>query len=119
MNFFLTLVFGLIIQGEEPQMYNVKWACDEPICYIEQQAPLHNVDIDTAINIAFAESGFEPLATNYNKNGTWDKGIYRINDVHNVPDTCRLDFRCNIDWAMDEMEKNGTGAWYSSEHRWR
>ena len=82
------------------------------------QSQLAGVDAQTALDIARAESHFKPLAVNHNTNGSDDKGVFQINSIHGVPDSCRLDYVCNIKWAMDEMKENGTRAWYSSQHKW-
>jgi len=118
----LHALLGIItVQAPETQYYGVKWASDEAMVahYIHQEAPKYGVDVELALRIAKAESDFNPAAANFNKNGTWDKGIFQINDVHNVPDTCRLNYKCNIDWALETMARVGTQPWYSSEHRWK
>jgi len=78
----------------------------------------YGVDPDTSLRIAFAESSFREKVINYNANGSNDMGVFQINSIHGVPDTCRLDADCNIEWAVKEIQKNGTGAWYSSKHKW-
>jgi len=85
---------------------------------ILRQAREYGVDEETALKIAVCESNLDPLAVNCNTNGTNDLGVYQINDIHKISNECRLDYKCNIKWAMEEMSKNGFGAWYSSKNKW-
>lgn len=39
-------------------------------------------DIDLMVGIAMMESGGDPFAHNHNSNGTVDRGLWQINDVH-------------------------------------
>jgi hypothetical protein len=114
------------------ESYGVKQACgttekndenvasqNDVICLIHQYADQYGIETDIALRVAKAENElFDEKAINYNTNGTTDGGIYQINSVHNVPDECRLNARCNIQWAMQTMQKQGTTPWYSSKHRW-
>lgn len=122
--FLLGLTLGLITSFLFPYVannqstYKTKWACEDVVCEIRLQAERYGVDPKLAYNIAMAESSLNPLAVHKNMNGSVDTGVYQINSIHNVPDSCLLDFRCNIQWAMNEMKERGTGAWLSSKHNW-
>lgn len=102
-----------------PTTYQVKDACPDVECWIEVYAEQYGVDVEVAKRIAFAESSYREKAVNHNTNGSNDMGVYQINSIHNVPDTCRLDAKCNIEWAMDYMSKNGFNAWYPSYEKWK
>lgn|SRR3990167_819071 len=79
----------------------------------------YGVDPDDAERISFCESSHNPLAENYsNKNGSNDKGLFQINSTHGVPDSCRLDAECNIEWAMEMINKKGYQPWHSSKNCW-
>lgn len=82
-----------------------------PTEYITQEALTHNLNPLNILLIAQCESRMIPEAINVNRNGTIDLGIFQINDVHNVPDKCRLNTKCSTDWAIKEIKKNGYGAW--------
>lgn len=112
------------------ESYGVKQACgateknnetvvSQNICLIHQYAEQYGINTEVALRIAEAESNFKTDAVNYNTNGSDDKGVYQINSIHNVPDSCRLDARCNIEWAMKTMQSVGTTPWYSSKHNWQ
>jgi len=79
----------------------------------------YQIEPNTALRIAKAESNFRADAINHNKNGSNDVGVFQINSIHKVPDICRLDAECNIRWAMETMQKVGTQPWYSSAHKWK
>ncbi len=85
---------------------------------IRVEAPKYGVNPETAVRIAFAESSFREKAVNHNTNGSNDMGVFQINSIHGVPDSCRLDADCNIQWALKKMSKVGTQPWYSSKHKW-
>ena len=50
-------------------------------CWIIHYSNIYGVDTETSLRIAFAESSFNPLAVNYNTNGTRDLGTFQINDI--------------------------------------
>lgn len=113
------------------ESYGVKQACgrteknnetmasqNDVICLIHQYANQYGIETDIALRVAEAESNFKADAVNYNTNGSDDMGVYQINSVHGLSDECRLDARCNIEWAMQIMQKVGTKPWYSSKHKW-
>lgn len=98
----------------------VEPSIDDVKAEIVRQARIYGVDEVTALRIAEAESNFKPKAFNgRNKNGSNDAGVFQINSIHKVPDECRFDYKCNIEWAMKMMKKKGTQPWYSSKHKWK
>jgi hypothetical protein len=63
------------------------------------------------------ESGFQPGARNLNKNGTWDSGLFQINDLWLEP--CRttrrelLQAHVNARCTKKILEEQGMEAWMS------
>mgnify|MGYP001576213828 CR=1 FL=1 len=45
----------------------------------------------TAYKVILCESGWNPQAKHYNPNGTWDIGLWQINDVHGMTWEQRMD----------------------------
>lgn len=86
---------------------------------IRTLAKCHGINEDKAVAIAKCESGLNPAAMNQNHDGTNDKGVYQINSIHNVPDSCRLDKTCNISWAMNKMVNQGFRPWKASQTCWK
>jgi len=109
-----------IHQGIDVKTDDTKWTFTHET--VEQMvvrlANEYGVDPERALAIAWCESRDNPLATNYNKNGSNDKGIFQINSIHKVPDSCRLDAECNIDWTMKTIKKQGFQPWGSSQSCW-
>lgn len=85
---------------------------------IIDQAKAHNVNPATALTIAKCESNYRPFAIGKNRNGTTDTGVFQINSIHNVPLNDMLDYKKNIKWSMELMQKKGNQPWYSSQHCW-
>lgn len=78
-----------------------------------------------ALSIAKAESGLNPQAVNYNRNGTKDVGVFQINDCHNFSDSERFDWRTNVRLAKLVRDTYGWTAWvtynkgsYKKFYRW-
>lgn len=59
-------------------------------------------------------SKFDPKATNWNKNGTWDTGIFQINQVHGYSLEDMQNYKKNIDVAKKIFDKRGWTAWSCS-----
>lgn len=71
-----------------------------------------------AIAVALAESGGNPTATNYDSNGTVDRGVWQINSVHTeYSASCGYDPTCNASAAFS-ISAAGTnwGAWVTYQH---
>jgi soluble lytic murein transglycosylase-like protein len=107
----------MLSEGTE---WRTKPACleNDVICLIHEYSAKYGIETDIALRVAEAESNFKADAINYNTNGTRDLGVMQINDIHGLSDECRLNARCNIEWAMEKMSTVGTTPWYSSKHRW-
>lgn len=86
---------------------------------IRSAAKRYGVNPDKAVSIAKCESGLWADVENHrNKDGTNDKGVFQINSIHRVPDSCSLNEDCNIEWAMKTMKEQGLQPWYSSQSCW-
>jgi hypothetical protein len=51
---------------------------------VAAQAGFSGEGLAMAIAVALAESGGDPLATDYDRNGTVDRGLWQINSVHSA-----------------------------------
>jgi hypothetical protein len=73
-------------------------------------------DADDAITIInkCENSEFNPKATNHNSNGTWDTGIFQINQVHGYSLEEMQDWHKNIDVAKKIFDNRGWKAWSCS-----
>jgi len=70
-------------------------------------------DIIRAINCAYSESGFNPIALNKNKNFTQDAGIFQINDIHKMTLEDRFNIKKNIKKAYEIFKsRKNWSAWY-------
>lgn len=71
--------------------------------------------IDKMWCIAHHESGFNPLAYNYNKNRTFDVGLFQINQIWKrwcgMKDKELLDVSNNARCALVVLKKQGFTAW--------
>ena len=92
--------------------------CYDPITCIRdvgEELGESNSDIMTMIKIAKAESGYRTDAINKNKNGTFDIGVFQINDVHSkrISRQDRMDFEKNIRFAykLHQEQKHSFTAW--------
>ena len=90
--------------------------CYDPLICIRdvgEEMGFDNKQILIAIRIAKAESSLRPDAIGKNTNGTYDMGVFQINDVHSkkISRVDRLDFVKNIDFAWDLKIKQGFNPW--------
>jgi len=91
--------------------------CYDPIICIRdigEEMNFSNQDILIAIRIARAESGLRPDAINKNSNGSFDIGIFQINDIHSkrISRQDRFDFEKNIQFAWNLRKEQGDwNAW--------
>lgn len=89
------------------------YSIDEVVAIVKGAGWTGN-DIALGASIIMAESGGNPGAVNNNTNGTRDRGLWQINDVHNskMPDADRFDPAINTQLArMIYMESGGWGPW--------
>lgn len=96
-------------------------AAETPFCYdpitcirdVGEELGKSNQEILMMIRIAKAESGLRPDAINKNSNGTFDLGVFQINDVHSkrISRTDRMDFVKNIRFAWQLQTEQGFNPW--------
>ena len=110
-------------QKKEIVVVKVVEAVDTPFCFdpitcirdVGESLGEPNSHITTMIRIARAESNFRADGMNKNKNGTFDLGIFMINDVHGkrISRADRLDFQKNIRFAyqLHREQKHSFTAW--------
>lgn len=91
--------------------------CYDPLICIRdvgEELGFDNKQILIAIRIAKAESGLRPDAIGKNRNGTYDMGVFQINDVHSkrISRADRLNFEKNIRFAFQLRKEQGNwNAW--------
>lgn len=69
-------------------------------------------DAKIGLELARCESGYRTRATNINKNGSKDEGVFQINSIHKMPDM--LNATANILYAYTKFLQQGVQPWYSS-----
>lgn len=80
---------------------------------IENDFPEHS--IDKMWCIAKNESNFNPIAYNYNRNGSFDVGLFQINQIWknwcHMKDRDLLFVSNNVKCALVVLKRQGYGAW--------
>ena len=61
-------------------------------------------------------SQFNPKATNWNRNGTWDTGIFQINQIHGYSLEQMQDCKQNIDAAKKIFDRAGDWSPWGCSH---
>jgi len=62
--------------------------------------------------IIMCESGWKPTAKHLNDNGTWDYGLFQINDVHGLSVEDRMDIYKSTEFAIKLLNsKRGFNHW--------
>lgn len=68
-----------------------------------------------AFDIITCESHWNVYAINKNRNGTYDLGLWQINDIHKLDRACSLDVYCSTRWAIEKYQRDGSwNAWVCS-----
>ena len=71
-------------------------------------------DAPDAFNVLYCENrGLNPNATNHNRNGTIDRGLFQINSIHGGEELFDID--TNIRAAKKIFDNRGWTAWACSE----
>lgn len=74
-------------------------------------------DAPNAFNVLYCENRtLNPEAVNWNSNGTWDAGIFQVNQVHGYTMEQMKDYKQNIKAAKKIFDGRGWTAW-SCSHR--
>jgi len=66
---------------------------------------------DYLLKLLACESSLNPKAINVNSNGTKDKGIAQINDIHKLPDSCVFDVDCSVRWTIKKISAGKQSLW--------
>ena len=74
-------------------------------------------DSETMIKVAWCESRLIPTARNVNTNGTQDRGLFQLNDIHEFEGDL-FDVRNNLKHARTLYDRNGLSDWRYSKHCW-
>lgn len=77
----------------------------------------------TIERIMYAESKYRNVVSPQNKNGTYDNGIFQINDIH-ISEATRLGLDLknpedNATFAIVLMKRNGLRDWNASKINWQ
>jgi hypothetical protein len=77
-----------------------------------KKAGLNNNYVDCIIK---NESGWKQYAVGKNNNGTYDIGLWQINDIHEIPREVAFDYKKATRWAIAKVKRDGGfGAWYGA-----
>ena len=83
-----------------------------PVSSIEKTiADVFRGEEKIALAVAKAESGLNPKAVNWNRNGSKDVGVFQINDKHGWSTEERFDWEKNIRMAKDLRDRYGWTEW--------
>lgn len=83
---------------------------DQQLATLAEGAGFNLGQMPTMVAIALAESGGNPDAKHLNSNGTWDWGLWQINDVNKIPGNL-LDPGTNARAAKTIFDRQGFKAW--------
>ncbi len=73
-------------------------------------------DAPDAFNVLYCENrNLRPDAENWNSNGTWDAGLFQVNQVHGYSLEQMKDYKKNIQAAKKIFDNRGWTAWACSE----
>ena len=86
---------------------------EQILAYIVEVFGEDSADAITIINKC-ENKAFNPKATNWNRNGTWDTGIFQINQIHGYTMEEMQDWKQNIDAAKKIFDNSTWSAWSCS-----
>ena len=101
----------VVVVDEKDRDYSEK---QQILAYIVEVFGDDSADAITIINKC-ENHAFNPKATNWNRNGTWDTGIFQINQVHGYTMEEMQDWKLNINAAKKIFDNRGWTAWSCSE----
>jgi len=78
---------------------------------VQEIADVFGNEYRLAIAVAMAESGLNPNAINYNRDGSRDIGIFQINEHHGWNQEDLFNWRANIAIAKELRDTIGWTAW--------
>jgi hypothetical protein len=100
----------IVVVDEKDREFTQK---QQILSYIIEVFGDDSADAITIINKC-ENHAFDPKATNWNRNGTWDTGIFQINQIHGYTMDEMQDWRKNIDAAKKIFDNRGWTAWSCS-----
>lgn len=100
----------VVVVEERDKNYSEK---QQILAYIVEVFGDDSADAITIINKC-ENHEFNPKATNWNRNGTWDTGIFQINQVHGYTMEEMQDWKQNIIAAKKIFDASGWSAWSCS-----
>lgn len=71
----------------------------------------YEIDVDYASKVIQCESGWNPKAFNYNRNGSIDRGLWQINSIHGVDKETLYDPYLSTLEAIKIINRDGWKAW--------
>lgn len=72
-------------------------------------------DWQIGVAIAKCEGGLRPNAFNgHNTNGTWDAGLFQVNQIHGIDKETLMNPYANAGYAYALYKEQGVQPWYSS-----
>ena len=79
------------------------------------------VDPDLAVKVAECESGLNPRATNINRDGSVDRGLYQWNDKWHpeISDECAYNRYCATRAFCKAVKSGHLDWWSASKHCWK
>ena len=103
-------ISNVVVIEKREQNYTEK---QQILDYIIEVFGDDSADAITIINKC-ENHAFNPGATNWNRNGTWDAGIFQINEIHGYSIEQMKDWKQNIDAAKKIFDGRGWSAWSCS-----
>ena len=87
---------------------------------IRETAEMEGVDPDLAVRVARAESSLIPTATNTNKDGSTDRGVFQINNKYHpeFSDEAALDIVQATKFFCSAFKNGNLSWWNASKKRW-
>lgn len=87
---------------------------------IRRIAKKNDVDVELAVKVAKCESALIPNATNTNKNGTIDRGVFQWNNYYHpeVDDKCAFDVECATQKFCEALKSGNLSWWNASKKCW-
>ncbi len=84
--------------------------------YVRNEAKKAGLSIREVETIINCESRWDADAKGYNRNGSYDLGLWQINSIHKtLSDADKLDYKAATKWAIEKRLRDGSwSAWSCS-----
>jgi hypothetical protein len=88
--------------------------------YIRIKTLEYNINYGLAFEVAKCESGFKPFAINFNRNGSYDRGLYQINDRWHpeMSDEDCFNYKKSIEFFCQAVKAGHLNWWNASRTCW-